>query len=113
MCADITNCLTRFTWGAGAKVFNPSKYDGNRPIILITTVDIGDGHTDQIILREGDNPQVSLIPETIPLFAETLMPAMTAQTGTWFALSAPPFDLYVCCVELAAWICIVQLVLNS
>ena len=30
----------------------------NRQIILITTVDIGEGHTDQIQLREGDSPQV-------------------------------------------------------
>ena len=30
----------------------------NRQIILITTVDIGEGRTDQIQLREGDSPQV-------------------------------------------------------
>ncbi|DBA68546.1 TPA: hypothetical protein ACH3X2_013610 [Trebouxia sp. C0005] len=28
-----------------------------KPIILITTVDIGEGRTDQITLREGDSPQ--------------------------------------------------------
>ena len=31
---------------------------GEKPIILITTVDIGEGRTDQITLREGDSPQV-------------------------------------------------------
>ena len=30
----------------------------DRQIILITTVDIGEGRTDQIQLREGDSPQV-------------------------------------------------------
>ena len=30
----------------------------NRQIILITTVDIGEGRTAQIKLREGDSPQV-------------------------------------------------------
>lgn len=32
--------------------------NSNRQIILITTVDIGEGRTDQIQLREGDSPQV-------------------------------------------------------
>ena len=59
MSADTIICMTLLYWSSGAKAFNPSQYDGNRPIILITTVDIGDGHTDQIVLREGDNPQVS------------------------------------------------------
>lgn len=31
----------------------------DRQIMLITTVDIGEGRTDQIQLREGDSPQVS------------------------------------------------------
>ena len=30
----------------------------SRPIILITTVDIGEGRTSQIKLRDGDSPQV-------------------------------------------------------
>ena len=31
----------------------------SRPIILITTVDIGEGRTSQIQLRDGDSPQVA------------------------------------------------------
>lgn len=32
-----------------------------KPIILITTVDIGEGRTDRITLREGDSPQVQYL----------------------------------------------------
>ena len=39
-------------------VAGPTGVQNSRPIILITTVDIGEGRTDQIKLREGDSPQV-------------------------------------------------------
>ncbi len=31
---------------------------GQRPPVLVTTVDIGDGESEQIELREGDDPKV-------------------------------------------------------
>lgn len=35
-----------------------SQSKGDQPVILITTVDIGEGRTDRIVLRQGDSPQV-------------------------------------------------------
>ena len=39
-------------------VADPTQLHSDKPIILITTVDIGEGRTDQIRLREGDSPHV-------------------------------------------------------